>query len=65
MGEMGISDKKERRVEIKAARRELEKAQRVKCECSVFTLDYEGGCQCERATSIENAKNRLELALES
>jgi hypothetical protein len=39
--------------------KELEEAEKARCNCSGFVLQYEGGCQCGYKKRIENAQNEI------
>lgn len=42
---------------LRATRDNLEAAHKIRCTCTGFTLQYEGGCQCERGKAINAAKD--------
>ena len=42
---------------IKSARDAIYKAREVKCVCSGFILQYEGGCQCEAGDGVKEAED--------
>ena len=44
---------------IRRAKRELAEAKDIKCVCSGFCIQYEGGCQCERGKKIRKAEAEL------
>jgi hypothetical protein len=45
------------------ARDSLRKAKDMKCRCTGFILQYEGGCQCERGKQIKIEKAKIDLLL--
>lgn len=48
---------------IRTARNNLRKAEAMKCTCSGFVLQYEGGCQCEQRLAIIKAQRALNDAI--
>lgn len=49
--------------EIRRAKDALNKAEQLKCICSSFTLQYDGGCECNRGEKIVEAEKRLQCLI--
>lgn len=47
------------RKQIILAKEEIERAKAIKCTCSSFVYQYEGGCQCERGRQLLKAEAKL------
>ena len=39
-------------------------ARALRCTCSSFALQYEGGCHCERGRNIAKAQKEIEAVLD-
>jgi hypothetical protein len=50
---------------IREAMRVLRDAKAMRCICSGFVIQYEGGCCCARGRAINPAKANLERLLEA
>jgi hypothetical protein len=50
---------------IREAMRVLHDAKALRCTCSGFVIQYEGGCCCARGRAVEPAKANLERLLEA
>jgi hypothetical protein len=44
---------------LRGLRYSLRQAEKQECTCSDFTLQYEGGCQCDRGKLIASLNDRL------
>ena len=49
---------------VKAARDALREAAKVRCTCSGFVIQYEGGCCCESGKGKRAAEDRLKQAID-
>ena len=50
---------------VKAARDALREAAKVRCTCSGFVIQYEGGCCCESGKGKRAAEDRLKQAIDA
>ena len=50
---------------VRDARDALREATKVRCTCSGFVIQYEGGCVCERGKARSAAKGRLTQAIDA
>ena len=50
---------------VKAASEALREAAKVRCTCSGFVLQYEGGCCCESGKGKRAAEDRLKQAIDA
>ena len=46
-------------LKIKKLREEIKEAEKVKCTCSGFVLQYEGACYCKAASIKAEARNNF------
>lgn len=51
--------------EVIEAREAVRAAKSLKCTCTGFVIQYEGGCCCARGRAIHAAKVRLATAVEA
>ncbi len=47
-------------VVLRKARDALSLAKQIKCTCSGFVLQYEGGCQCKAGRAVYTAREYLD-----
>ena len=46
-------------LKIKKLREEIKEAEKAKCTCSSFSLQYEGACYCKAASIKAEARNNF------
>lgn len=51
--------------DVTAARDALREAAKVRCTCSGFVIQYEGGCVCESGKGKRAAEDRLKQAIDA
>ena len=51
--------------EIRIAKRDVEETKKIKCTCSGFVIQYEGGCCCKAGKSKAHAKDKLDMLVNS
>lgn len=51
--------------EVREARDALHDAMKVRCTCSGFVIQYEGGCCCESGKGKRAAEDRLRQAIDA